>query len=568
MPLSRSRMTLAIGLAALLVVGGGVASATADDPPDWVYADGYPQTANDLTFSWEVASSTSSPFGGQEMLDEMPMYRLEVTNDHDDDTRYFGLGTDFGTQGVIDHLWTEPPWGAFGTLMGEENLLSLFHFELLPGQSYSETVENSSAWQSGMPAWSGHTITLFELSEEPTDEVTPTAVPIASITTPGRHVPIDLSEGDIDNLSALVGQRATVVGPGGVAELFAGLAGTVTASHLPPGEALELWITAAGENYAYFQLLGGGLPIDAVRVGTGTVAADGTLAANFALPFTLADGSYQLVAGSRAERYWPAGTYDDFQVGPPPNLVAVASQIVGGVPEAVLDLGPTSIGTTTQVQVTYPAGTPVSTTSAVVSTTGPLPVGFRFATDPPLYIHLHTTATLTQQAQVCIAYDTEFDEPPQMFHFDPELDEWEDITTVQEDGLVCGKTSSFSPIVLGHGDRVEFAFSGFFSPVSMGEQNVANPGQAIPVKFSLHGNQGLDVIESARFVSHGTVNNPSGEVIVDAVTPGKSQLTYDARADRYTYVWKTQKAWAKQTGQFILTLSDGTTHSFDVAFKK
>ena len=56
--------------------------------------------------------------------------------------------------------------------------------------------------------------------------------------------------------------------------------------------------------------------------------------------------------------------------------------------------------------------------------------------------------------------------------------------------------------------------------------------------------------------------------VEETVTTGSSTLQYDPVTDRYTYVWKTDKAWAKKSGQFVLTLSDGTTHTFDVGFKK
>ena len=68
-------------------------------------------------------------------------------------------------------------------------------------------------------------------------------------------------------------------------------------------------------------------------------------------------------------------------------------------------------------------------------------------------------------------------------------------------------------------------------------------------------------------MASGTATNPSGEVL-DTVTAGKSGLQYDPASDIYTYVWKTAKSMAKQTGRFVLTLSDGSQYSFDVAFKK
>ena len=87
------------------------------------------------------------------------------------------------------------------------------------------------------------------------------------------------------------------------------------------------------------------------------------------------------------------------------------------------------------------------------------------------------------------------------------------------------------------------------------------------MKFSLHGDQGLDVVESARFVIEGTDTTPEGELI-PVTSTGGSGLSYSAASDTYTYGWKTNKAWSLKTGRFELTLSDGTVHTFNVNFKK
>lgn len=101
----------------------------------------------------------------------------------------------------------------------------------------------------------------------------------------------------------------------------------------------------------------------------------------------------------------------------------------------------------------------------------------------------------------------------------------------------------------------------------MTAENIAKPGQAIPVKFSLHGDQGLDVVTSARFVAEGNTTSLVGEVI-DTTTAGVSGLSYDPVSDQYTYVWKTPKTLSLKKGYFELSLSDGTRHRFDVTFKK
>lgn len=545
----------------MVVAAAAIAGPAAADPPplDWQPVAGYPVTNGDgVSVDWETAMSTTATFDGElEMLDAMPVFRPDVTNGSAQ-TRYFGIGTDFVTQGTIDPLWLPSAWGAFDELVEDSLITDNFWFTLAPGESLSTSGSSASHWHtSGTPSWSGHTVRLFELSEAPVDGAVPTATSLGSVSTPGRFVAADLSDGDVDNLSAVLGQRALVSGSGGAPELFAGLTATVEAAGLPPGEQLELWI-AEDFNFAYFQILGGGLPVGALHVGDGTVAPDGSLVAAFTLPSTIPIGTYQLVAGVRAERYWPAGTYDDFQVTVPTTTASASSP--AGASVVPLAAGPTAM------TVSYPAGTTAGTTTVTVSGTGPAPDGFQLVGEDRLYYHLDTTATLGGPVTVCLSFDPDVlgDHPPQLFHFDTALGHWVDITTTRAVGSVCGVTTSFSPFAVGF---TVFDFSGFFDPVSMDGPNVAKAGQSVPVTFSLAGDQGLDVVTSAKFVIEGTVANPVGEVL-DAATAGRSGLSYDPAGDQYAYVWKTQKAWASKTGQFVLTLSDGSEHSFPVSFKK
>jgi hypothetical protein len=44
------------------------------------------------------------------------------------------------------------------------------------------------------------------------------------------------------------------------------------------------------------------------------------------------------------------------------------------------------------------------------------------------------------------------------------------------------------------------------------------------------------------------------------VTAGASRLQYGATTQTYTYVWKTDKAWAGTCRQLIVRLSDGVDH--------
>jgi hypothetical protein len=104
-------------------------------------------------------------------------------------------------------------------------------------------------------------------------------------------------------------------------------------------------------------------------------------------------------------------------------------------------------------------------------------------------------------------------------------------------------------------------FSGFFAPVDNPPVvNVAKGGQAIPVKFSLGGNQGLDIFAAGYPKSQQIACDSSSPLddVEQTVTAGSSSLSYDATTDTYTYVWKTDKAWAGTCRQLTLRLSDGS----------
>jgi hypothetical protein len=113
--------------------------------------------------------------------------------------------------------------------------------------------------------------------------------------------------------------------------------------------------------------------------------------------------------------------------------------------------------------------------------------------------------------------------------------------------------------------RVIYDFDGFFRPVdNLPMMNVVKAGSAIPVKFSLNGNFGLNIFAAnSPSVSQSVscmalpadVISPS-----DTVTAGGSSLSYDAVSDQYNYVWKTDRSWAGQCRVLQVTLSDGTIH--------
>jgi CSLREA domain-containing protein/uncharacterized repeat protein (TIGR01451 family) len=108
-----------------------------------------------------------------------------------------------------------------------------------------------------------------------------------------------------------------------------------------------------------------------------------------------------------------------------------------------------------------------------------------------------------------------------------------------------------------------FPFTGFFEPVNnLPTVNRATAGKAIPVKFGLGGDEGLDIFDggspSSRRVDCDT--SAPQDTIEQAATPGASDLTYDPATGVYTYVWRTSKAWKGTCRELIVTLTDQTEH--------
>lgn len=108
--------------------------------------------------------------------------------------------------------------------------------------------------------------------------------------------------------------------------------------------------------------------------------------------------------------------------------------------------------------------------------------------------------------------------------------------------------------------RVVYAFTGFFQPIDNGALNRVKAGSAIPVKFSLSGNQGLSIFApgspSSGEVTCGS-STPTDDI--ETLTSGTSGLKYDATADQYNYTWKTQTAWANTCRMLTVKLNDGTS---------
>lgn len=117
-----------------------------------------------------------------------------------------------------------------------------------------------------------------------------------------------------------------------------------------------------------------------------------------------------------------------------------------------------------------------------------------------------------------------------------------------------------------------YDFTGFFSPVNNPTDpepvNGVKAGASVPVKFSLSGNQGLNVLAADYPKLEFYACNPGDDVDpVEETSTANNGLTYDALTDTYTYVWKTAKGWKGKCGTFTLKLDEGSEHTADFQFK-
>ena len=114
-----------------------------------------------------------------------------------------------------------------------------------------------------------------------------------------------------------------------------------------------------------------------------------------------------------------------------------------------------------------------------------------------------------------------------------------------------------------------YSFSGFFQPVdNLPTLNVINAGKAVAVKFSLDGNQGMNIM-SAGYPTSSTVScgSTAEDAIEQTLTAGLSSLTYDSNTEQYVYIWKTDKAWTGTCRTLVIKLSDGTYQRANFKFK-
>jgi hypothetical protein len=141
------------------------------------------------------------------------------------------------------------------------------------------------------------------------------------------------------------------------------------------------------------------------------------------------------------------------------------------------------------------------------------------------------------------------------------------VTCMATDGGGLQNSCSFNVNV---NYSTSYSFTGFFQPVdNVPTFNTVKAGQSVPIKFSLGGNYGLNILAAGAPTSQQIACPSSASVddIEQVVTGSNSGLQYDTATGAYTYVWKTQKAWGGRCRQLNVRLSDGTDHTANFQFK-
>lgn len=113
-----------------------------------------------------------------------------------------------------------------------------------------------------------------------------------------------------------------------------------------------------------------------------------------------------------------------------------------------------------------------------------------------------------------------------------------------------------------HTYSVVYDFAGFASPAApYPSASVMKAGESVPLKFSLHGDQGSNIFAagSPGWIPCGALDGPS---------QAAGALSYNASSDRYTFLATTAKSWAGSCRDLVATLRDGTTHRARFSFTK
>lgn len=115
------------------------------------------------------------------------------------------------------------------------------------------------------------------------------------------------------------------------------------------------------------------------------------------------------------------------------------------------------------------------------------------------------------------------------------------------------------------GSDAQWPFDGFRAPVdNQPTVNSIKAGQAVPMKFSLGSDRGLDVVADGYPQVQRVSCNGLGERVDPIEDPlpatTRSHLSYDSANGQYKYVWKTPAAAEGTCQRFTIRLTDRSEH--------
>jgi uncharacterized membrane protein len=138
---------------------------------------------------------------------------------------------------------------------------------------------------------------------------------------------------------------------------------------------------------------------------------------------------------------------------------------------------------------------------------------------------------------------------------------------ISDSGVIIGEMyphdgSFFSAAAAWYPSTSQYAFGGFLRPIDNPPViNRMRAGAAVPVKFSLGGDQGMEILAGTPQSVHMACDNAAQiDSVEETSSAGSSGLSYDAELGVYTYVWKTERSWAGTCRRFSLALHDGSVH--------
>jgi hypothetical protein len=183
-------------------------------------------------------------------------------------------------------------------------------------------------------------------------------------------------------------------------------------------------------------------------------------------------------------------------------------------------------------------------------------------------VTLNATGTDPEGSEVTFEWDLDgdgtFETAGQSVQFAPSAQAPATLTVTVRVTDAAGKSATDEATV-----SVTYRFTGFYQPVDNAPTvNVVKAGQAVPIKFSLTGDQGLAIFADGYPKIDFTACTVGSTDTIETTTTGNSSLSYSPISDQYTYIWKTSKAWAGTCGALELKFIDGTSQTAAFQFAK